>query len=112
MVYTAQSAALAALEMLVHLGKGSILSAYVLIPCSFPEALVTHVDRGPLPMNWRSHRAPPQLQLLGNEWLKRVTSAVLEVPGVIIEAESNYLLNPVHADFELVNHRSSAAIRI
>src|SRR5262245_29579658 len=34
-VYTSQSAALAALELLVHLGRGSILSAYTLIPCTF-----------------------------------------------------------------------------
>ncbi len=98
LVYTAGSAALAALEMLVHLGTGAILPAYVLISCSFDEALVARLDRSRLPLNWRSYPAPPELQLIGNEWLKNGTSAVLEVPNAIIATESNYLLNPQHAD--------------
>jgi RES domain-containing protein len=44
-VYTAESAALAALEILVHLGRGSILGAYVLIPCVFDEHLISRLDR-------------------------------------------------------------------
>jgi RES domain-containing protein len=98
-IYTAESAALAALEMLVHLGRGATLPAYVLIPCSFGQALVSRLDRSRLPPNWRSYPAPPDLQLIGNEWLKRGTSAILDVPNAIIAAESTYLLNPRHADF-------------
>ena len=76
-VYTSQSAALAALELLVHLGRGSILRAYILIPCTFDEALVSRLDRKRLPRNWRSYPAPPELQLIGDEWVKDATSAVL-----------------------------------
>lgn len=99
MIYAAQSAALAALEMLVHLNSGTLLSSYVLIPCSFPERGVLRLDRTRLPARWRAHPAVPQLQLLGDAWLKNGLSAVLEVPSVIIESESNYLLNPAHPDF-------------
>ena len=99
MVYTAQSAALAALEILVHLNSGAQLSSYVLIPCSFGDRVVLRLDRGRLPANWRAHPAVPQLQLLGDAWLKSGLSAALEVPGVIIQSESNYLLNPLHSDF-------------
>ena len=62
-VYTSQSAALAALELLVHLGRSSILAAYVLIPCTFDDALVSRLDRKRLQKNWRSYPALPQLQL-------------------------------------------------
>lgn len=99
MVYTAGSAALAALEMLVHLGRAATLPAYVLIACSFDEALVTRANRATLPANWRSYPAPPELQQLGDAWLRRGTSAVLEVPSAVIPTEPNYLLNPQHADF-------------
>jgi RES domain-containing protein len=99
MVYTAGSAALAALEMLVHLGRSATLPAYVLIACSFDETLVSRLDRSRLPAHWRSYPAPPELQLLGGEWLKRGTSAVLEVPSAVIPSEPNYLLNPRHRDF-------------
>ena len=99
MVYTAGSAALAALEMLVHLGRGATLPAYVLIACSFDEALVTHADRARLPAHWRAYPAPPELQLLGDAWLRSGVSAVLEVPSAVIPTEPNYLLNPRHPDF-------------
>jgi RES domain-containing protein len=101
-VYTAQSTALAVLEMLVHLGRGSILPAYVVIPCTFDDALVSRLDRTRLPKNWRSYPAPPELQLIGDEWVSRGASAVLDVPSAVIEADSNYLLNPHHPDFKAV----------
>lgn len=102
MVYTSQSAALAALEMLVHLGRGSILSAYVLIPCTFDDTRVSRLDRGRLRTNWRSYPAPPELPLIGDEWVKSGMSAVLEVPSAVIETDSNYLLNPHHRDFHAI----------
>lgn len=99
MIYTAQSAALAALEMLVHLNSGTLLSSYVLIPCSFREEVVLHLDRARLPAGWRAHPAVPQLQLLGDAWVKNGLSAVLDVPSVLIQSELNYLVNPAHPDF-------------
>jgi RES domain-containing protein len=101
-VYTSQSAALAAFEMLVHLGRSTVLPAYVLIPCTFDDAFVSRVDRRRLPKKWRSYPAPPELQLIGDEWIRSGKSAVLEVPSAVISAESNYLLNPRHADFQAV----------
>jgi RES domain-containing protein len=102
MVYTAGSAALAALEMLVHLGRGATLPAYVLIACSFEQTLVSRLDPSRLPAHWRSYPAPPELQLLGDEWLKSNTSPVLEVPSAVIPTEPNYLLNPRHRHFNSV----------
>ena len=101
-VYVAESAALAALELLVHLGRGPALQAYVLIACSFPDDIVSTLDPARLPASWRSFPAPADLQLLGDEWIARKASAVLKVPSAIIETESNYLLNPLHPDFTAV----------
>ena len=98
-VYTAGSAALAALEMLVHVGNTGLLPAYVVIACSFDKKIVLRLDRKRLPRDWHSYPARPELQLVGDAWLKDATSAVLEVPNAIIRSESNYLLNPRHADF-------------
>jgi RES domain-containing protein len=101
-VYTAQSASLAALEILVHLGRGATLQSYVRIACSIPKSLVARLDRSRLPAHWRSYPAPQALQQLGDEWLKEQTSAVLEVPSAIIDSESNYLLNPLHPGFSSI----------
>lgn len=99
MVYTADSAALAALEMLVHLGRGTVLQHYVRIECSFATRLVSDLDRSRLPSNWRSYPAPPELQVLGDEWIRKAATPVLRVPSVIIESEFNFLLNPSHREF-------------
>jgi len=97
-VYTAEHAALAALEMLVHLDAAA-RPAYVLIPCTFPSDLVLRLDRRRLPAAWRSYPAPSALPQLGDAWIKSRASAVLDVPSAVIEMQSNYLLNPAHADF-------------
>jgi RES domain-containing protein len=102
MVYTSESAALAALEMLVHLGRGSILGAYVLTVCTFEDDLVERLDSNRLPDNWRSYPAPPELQMIGDEWVIAGTSVVLQVPSAVIADDANYLLNPRHRDFAAV----------
>jgi RES domain-containing protein len=101
LVYTAENAALAALEVLVHLDAAA-RPAYALIPCTFPAGIVLRLDRRRLPANWRSYPAPAALQQLGDAWFKSGTSAVLDVPSVVIDIQSNYLLNPTHPDFARV----------
>jgi RES domain-containing protein len=68
----------------------------------FDDTFVSRLDRRRLPKNWRSYPAPPELQLLGDEWVLDGRSAVLEVPSAVIETDSNYLLNPRHRDFHRV----------
>lgn len=97
-VYTAENAALAALEILVHLDATG-RPAYALIPCTFPGDIVLRLDRRRLPAAWRSYPAPASLQQLGDAWFKSGASAVLDVPSVVIDMQSNYLLNPTHSDF-------------
>jgi RES domain-containing protein len=102
MVYTSSTVSLAVLEVLVHLQEASILSSYSLISASFNDVFVEHVDRSTLPDGWRTYPAPSELQHIGDEWVRSRSSAVLEVPSVIVERESNYLLNPTHPDFSSV----------
>lgn len=101
MVYTAESAALATLEMLVHF-RPSAVPAYVLIPCEFDARLVEALERRRLPDGWRAFPPPPELPLLGDRWIRRVSSAVLDVPSAVIPSESIYLLNPKHRDFHAI----------
>lgn len=101
-VYTSESAALAALELLVHLGGDAMPRGYVLMPCEFDESHVARLDRRRLPKNWRSYPAPAAFQAIGDEWVKNGRSAVLEVPSAVVDVDSNYLLNPHHGDFRSV----------
>ena len=102
-VYTADSAALAALELLARLNDVRALPSFVLIPAELPDELVADLDVSTLPVNWRSTPAPSQLQQLGDAWAKARTSAALRVPSAIIELQHNYLLNPDHPEFGSVH---------
>ena len=98
-VYASQSISLAVLETLVHFDRESPLPELVVISCHFSDRLMSETDGSALPDHWRSYPAPPDLQQIGDEWVKSRRSAVLAVPSAIIESERNYLLNPQHSAF-------------
>jgi RES domain-containing protein len=98
LVYTAESQALAVLEILVQ--DEPLRARYVVIPAHIPDDLtIEQVRIDQLPPDWRSPEARGELQKLGVAWVQRGISAVLAVPSAVISAETNYLLNPVHPDF-------------
>ena len=39
---------------------------------------------------------------IGDEWLESKSTAILRVPSVLIPRQSNYLLNPEHPLFEVI----------
>lgn len=98
-VYTSSTIALATLEILVHLDSTVPLPAYRLIEATIPESLVTAIETKSLPSNWRQYPAPPELHVIGDDWLHRQDSAVLKVPSALVAVEYNYLINPQHPDF-------------
>jgi len=98
-VYTAETRALAALELLVHLQATSALQSYSLVPVRFTSNLVMSLDRGALPPDWRSYPPPRALQTIGDDWCRSHRSAVLKVPSAVVADEHNYLINPAHPRF-------------
>lgn len=98
-VYTADSAALATLEVLVHLQSSATLAYYSIASVSFPDSQVTSVSLSDLPADWRVSPAPADLQRIGNSWLEKREFAVLQVPSSVIPHNSNFLLNPAHPEF-------------
>lgn len=101
-VYLAESLALAALEVLVHLHDASPLSAYAAIPVHFDARLVTSLRVADLPHDWRASPPPASLRVLGDAWLQARTSAVLAVPSAVVETERIFLLNPAHPAFHRI----------
>jgi len=110
-VYTAQSQSLAALEMLVHLDSADLLEKYVLIAADFDQSLIKVLDPSDLPGNWRADPPPAQVRSIDDEWVLGGSSAVLQVPSVMVPGESNFLLNPGHHDFARIRFGKTLAFR-
>lgn len=98
--YAADSPALAVLEVLVHVGDASLLSAYSLITASLPDAVIEDLDPSLLFPGWDSWPPPPRTQAIGNEWLHSGRSLALRIPSVLVPDSTNLILNPNHKDFK------------
>lgn len=101
--YASNSAALAILEVLVHLESNQILSAYSLITARVPDDLIDDLPTRSLPPNWKTYPPPAETAAIGDAWVKSAASAVLKVPSVLTESEFNFLLNPAHPKFQKIN---------
>lgn len=97
-VYTAESRALATLEVSVHLDLSEDLPDdryYVQI--EIPDDLtIQEVKLEDLPDAWDAK--PPRLitQLISDDFVSYNEAPVLKVPSSIIPQEYNYLINPSH----------------
>ncbi len=98
-VYAAQSIALAALELLVHLGNREVLNHYRLHAIHFADNHAMTVKPKSLPADWRNSSGPNSLRKIGDAWLTDGTSVILAVPSAVVPLELNYLINPEHRDF-------------
>jgi RES domain-containing protein len=66
------------------------------IPDGMP---ITKIQKANLIADWQDFINYPYTQNLGDSWISKADTAVLQVPSAIIPEESNYLLNPAHADY-------------
>lgn len=98
-VYTAESRALATVEILVNtLDRGALASRpWVLASADIPVSLIERPAR--YPDDWRAHPSPVSTRKFGDAWLAAARSPALRVPSAAIAGEFNYLLNPLHPRF-------------
>lgn len=100
LVYTAESRALATLEVSVHLDLSEDLPTdrcYVEI--EIPDDIqIMELEIGDLPDTWDSRPPILETQYIGDDFVKDNNAAVLKVPSCIIPQENNYLINPNHPD--------------
>jgi RES domain-containing protein len=111
-LYTASSAALAALEVLVHVEPLQAPDDLRLLGLELPDELtIEELFPALLPEDWRSVPAPESTQSIGNAWLERRSSIALRVPSVVVPMETNVLLNPRHPEMTRVRISSNEAFR-
>ncbi len=110
-VYTAQSAALALLETVVHFGRLPDMG-FCMISIELPVTPIETYPVSSLPADWYSNPAPDHLKQIGDRFVASGKNLALRVPSVIMPEESNLLLNPRHSDFEKVKILTNRPLNI
>ena len=108
-VYTAESRALAILEVSVHLDlQEDLPTDRYLITLEIPDEVeILELDQIDLPLNWDAKPPIVETQLIGDDFVNQQTAAVLKVPSAIIPEEFNYLINPLHRDAQKIKITAS-----
>jgi RES domain-containing protein len=92
-VYAAEHVSLAVLETLIHAG-GKKMPPRAITRIHFPDDL--SIESAP----WMEM---PASQAFGDAWVKEARTAVLRVPSIAVNRmESNFIFNPVHAEFRRI----------
>src|ERR1700749_2108438 len=103
-IYTASSRSLACLENVVHRSQDDLLMLqFVVLTIDCPDNIkIETVSLNDLPANWADYGQLHITQKIGDNWVKEVKIAILQVPSAIVNEEVNYLLNPKHPDFKRI----------
>ncbi len=88
--YTASCGALAILEYMAHLSE--LPKNMILLSIEIPDTLQLEIG------NW-TPGDPLAFRQIGDEWIKSVSTVVLQVPSVLAPGQKNYLINPKHQLF-------------
>ena len=95
-IYTADSLALATLEIMVHAIAYEDLLLFFYFQVRFSEDLVETIDSESLPRHWRKDPAPLSCKKFGDRWLASGPKPILKIPSVVLPEGCNYILNPDH----------------
>lgn len=100
-LYTADSRALAAMELAVRIDLNDLPDDLVMISLELPSTASVAVLET-LPQGWDAHPHTSASQLIGKQFVEEGMHLALKVPSVTVRGDYNYLLNPMHAEFHLV----------
>ncbi len=96
-VYLADHPSSALLEMLVHMDRDLIPPTYQLLRIVLPPSItIETIGKDELPADWQTRTMATRE--IGDRWLDRSGSALLQVPSAISHQGQNFLLNPAHPE--------------
>jgi RES domain-containing protein len=96
-VYASEHAALAVLEVLVHVTTAD-LPAFRITSAALPEEAIGRIPPARLPPAWAAYPFGPASQAVGDAWLAAGDDVALRVPSALVPGD-NVLLNPLHPGF-------------
>lgn len=100
LVYTAQSRALAMLEVSVHLDlRLELTTDRVMVEIEIPKELkIMELNIHDLTKNWNAKPPTKHSQIIGDNFVRNGDAAVFKIPSSIVEEEFNFLINPKHPE--------------
>ena len=101
-IYTSEHQSTAALEVFIHNKPFSPDQKYKAFHLEWPDRLTEIFPVKKLPKNWRATPPPADTREIGDCWVQERRAAVLALPSAVIPADTNFLLNPGHADFKRI----------
>jgi len=98
LVYTAESRALAILEVAVHLDLSEDLPTdRFFVEIEVPDdAVIQEIRFENLPDDWNEQPPSNRTQVIGDDFVLQNAALVLKVPSCLVPDEFNYLINPHH----------------
>jgi RES domain-containing protein len=115
-VYCSSSLSLAQLEQLAHLNGPSPPTGFEWLEIGIPKRCFNNrrrlslADLGQYGFDWKSDPPHMMLQEIGTEWVNSGESLVMEVPSVVNPIESNFLINPLHPEFDKIRLKPAAPL--
>ncbi len=98
-LYTSESRALCALELLVHTRKEVLPPRYIIITLEISTELEQEIEKIPqkyLRENWDCLQPEIWTQEIGLKYFQKLNRLGIRVPSSIIKEENNIVLNPLH----------------
>jgi len=106
-VYVSEHQSTAAFEVFANRVPFILEEKYKAFHLEWPDTLTELLPTKKLPPNWRLHPPLAETREIGDQWIREQRSAVLALPSVISPADTNFLLNPEHADFKRIRIATS-----
>jgi RES domain-containing protein len=100
LLYTASHRSLALVEVLVHMGDNFPEEDYAIVTIEIPDESIILLDPKLLPTDWFKIFEPAGQATFTDKWLIEEQSIAMGVPSAIVPQETNYLLNPLHPNFQ------------
>ena len=98
-IYAADHASLAVLEILVNRIPESKVQTYSLYKINLDSGHV--IDLDDMPEGWQSYPHGLATQVVGSSWIRSKVSLALTVPSAVVPVERNLLINPAHKEWSL-----------
>jgi RES domain-containing protein len=106
--YASEHQSLAMLEYFVHVEANDAPPDLVLASADIPDDLSRQrIEIGTLPANWRETPAPAELGRLGDKFVLTGKDCILMVPSALVPNENNWLINPLHEEFQKIKIRET-----